>query len=195
MLQGDHYTFSARNENGAGPYTDNLLEFLDRSHAISRALYPGGGAAKVDFSVRLHAASSKVDTITLMVGGKSISYDNGPLTWQNLSWPGPEANRGASFMVKGRTVRAGNDIEGIWGLFRLLETGAVSRASDDAISVTWRLPTDDVTVWIELRPAVANSPFFDRDDRQHAPKLLRLLRGSSVPAPRRIAASQPVCKP
>ena len=98
-------------------------------------------------------------------------------------------------MVKGRTVRAGNDIEGIWGLFRLLETGAVSRASDDAISVTWRLPTDDVTVWIELRPAVANSPFFDRDDRQHAPKLLRLLRGSSVPAPRRIAASQPVCKP
>ena len=195
QLQGDKYTFTARNENGQGPYNENLLEFLDRSHAISRSLYAAGGSPKVDFAVRLHGASSKVDTITMMVGGKTISYDNGPLTWQNLSWPGPEPTRGASFMVKGRTIRAGNDIEGVWGLWRLLETGAVSRASDDAISITWRLPTDDVAVWIELRPAVANSPFFDRDDRQHEPKLLRLLRGSSVPAPRRIAASQPVCKP
>ena len=98
-------------------------------------------------------------------------------------------------MVRGHNVKAGNEIGGIWGLFRLLETGAVSRVNDDTISITWRLPADDVAVWIELRPNNAASPFFSRDERARDQRLLRVVRGQHVTAPRRIAASQPVCKP
>jgi type VI protein secretion system component VasK len=196
VLNSDHYELSAKYSNGAAPFNNTLLEFLDRSRDISRAFYAAGaGSPKVDFSVRLHSASSNVDTITLSVGGKQISYDNGPLTWQNLSWPGPEPARGASFMVRGRDVRAGSEIPGVWGLFKLLESGYASRVSEDTVSVTWRLATDDVTVWIELRPNQATSPFFSRDERSRDQRLLRVVRGAHVSAPRRIAASQPVCKP
>jgi type VI protein secretion system component VasK len=135
-----------------------------------------------------------VDTTTLSVGGKQISYDNGPLTWQTLSWPGPEPARGASFTVRGRAIRAGDDHPGVWGLFKLLEAGTAQRASEDTIGVTWRLPTEDVAVWIELRPNNSESPFFDRGDRAQEPRILRVLRGPTVPAPHRIASSQPVCK-
>ena len=195
QLNSDQYAFTPKYAS-SNFFNGGLLDFLDRSREISRAFYAGGGSsAKADFSVRLHSASSNVDTITLSVGGKQISYDNGPLTWQNLSWPGPEPAKGASFMVRGRNVRAGNEIHGTWGFFRLLETGAVARVSEDTVSVTWRLPADDVAVWIELRPNHAQSPFFSRDDRARDQKLLRVVRGAHVPAPRRIAASQAVCKP
>jgi type VI protein secretion system component VasK len=83
----------------------------------------------------------------------------------------------------------------VWGLFRLLEAGTVNRSADDAVAVTWRLPTDDVAVFIELRPNTALSPFFDRDDHSREPHVLRLLRSPHVPAPRRIATHQPVCHP
>jgi type VI secretion system protein ImpL len=195
QLSSEQYAFTPKYAT-AGLFNNGLLEFLDRSRDISRAFYAGNASsARADFSVRLHSASSNVDTITLSVGGKQISYDNGPLTWQNLSWPGPEPAKGASFMVRGRNVRAGNEIHGLWAFFRLLETGAVSRLSEDTVSVTWRLPADDVAVWIELRPNNASSPFFSRDERARDQKLLRVVRGAHVPAPRRIAASQAVCKP
>jgi len=194
QLSSDHYALAPKYESGF--FNNSLLNFLDRSRDISRAFYSSNGkSVQVDFSVRLHSASSNVDTITLSVGGKQINYDNGPLSWQELSWPGPEPMRGASFMVRGRNVRAGNEIAGTWGMFKLLETGAVSRVADDTVSVTWRLPADDVAVWIELRPKSAVSPFFDRDERGRDQQLLRVVRGSHVPAPRRIASSQPVCKP
>jgi type VI secretion system protein ImpL len=195
QLSSDHYAFTPK-YTSSGLFNGNLLDFLDRSRDVSRAFYAGGaGSARADFSVRLHAASSNVDTITLSVGGKQISYDNGPLTWQNLSWPGPEPARGASFQVRGRNVKAGSEIPGVWGLFHLLETGAVSRLSEDTVSVKWRLQADDVAVWIELRPTQATSPFFDREERAREQRLLRVVRGAHVPAPRRIAASQAVCKP
>jgi type VI protein secretion system component VasK len=98
-------------------------------------------------------------------------------------------------MVRGRNVKAGNEIPGTWGFFRLLETGAVGRVSEDTVSVTWRLPADDVAVWIELRPTNSTSPFFSRDEHARDQRLLRVVRGAHVPAPRRIAASQAVCKP
>jgi type VI protein secretion system component VasK len=195
QLNSDHYEFTSKYNNG-GLFNEGLLDFLNRSRDISRAFYSGNaGSPKVDFSVRLHSASSNVDTITMSVGGKQVSYDNGPLTWQSLSWPGPEPTRGASFMVRGRNVRAGAEIPGLWGLFKLLESGAVGRVADDTISIKWRLQADDVAVWIELRPNNAVSPFFSRDEHSRDQRLLRVVRGAHVSAPRRIAASQAVCKP
>ncbi|HET8934281.1 MAG TPA: type VI secretion system membrane subunit TssM [Polyangiales bacterium] len=195
QLSSDHYEFTPKYAS-SNLFNGSLLEFLDRSRDISRAFFAGNAAtARSDFSVRLHSASSNVDTITLSVGGKQISYDNGPLTWQNLSWPGAEPAKGSSFMVRGRNVKAGNEIAGIWGFFRLLETGAVGRVSEDTVSVTWRLPADDVAVWIELRPNNATSPFFNREEHGRDQRLLRVVRGTHVAAPRRIAASQSVCKP
>jgi type VI protein secretion system component VasK len=168
-----------------------LLEFLDRSRDIARAFYPSNARSpRVEFAVRIHGSSSKVDTTTFSVGGKRISYDNGPLTWQTLSWPGPEPAKGAAFSVRGHAIRAGNDMQGVWGLFRLLETGEVERSGEDAISVSWRLPADDVRVSIELRPAHGDSPFFDPQDHGNTPRLMRVLRGSSVSAPHRIANGQ-----
>jgi type VI protein secretion system component VasK len=146
----------------------------------------------LELSVRIHAASSKIDTTSFSVGGKRIGYDNGPLTWQTLAWPGPDPNRGAAFSVRGRTIRAGNEMAGPWGLFRLIETGDVQRSGDDAISVKWRLPADDIEVWIELRPAHPASPWFDAQERSTP---LRLLRGIGVTAPRRISSAQSVCTP
>jgi type VI secretion system protein ImpL len=191
QLTGDDYAFTAKYPHGGGLYGRGLLDFLDRSRAISKAFYPGNARSpQVDFSVRIHGTSSKVDTTTFSVGGKRVGYDNGPLTWQSLSWPGPEPARGAAFSVRGQTIRAGNDIAGPWGLFRLIEGGEVQRSADDTISVTWQLPADDVRVWLELRPSHSESPLFDASGR-----LYRLLRGTNVAAPRRISGAQAGCAP
>jgi type VI secretion system protein ImpL len=187
------FQFTPKYERGGGLYGSALIEFLERSRAISRAFYSGaGGKVHADFSVRIHGASSKVDTISVSVGGRQVSYDNGPLRWQTLSWPGPEPERGASFMVRGRAIRGGDSIEGVWGLFRLLEKADVTRGADDSISVIWRMPADDVRVWIELRPSGGGGPFFDPGDRS-GPRLLRVVRVSGVKAPHRIAKNQAAC--
>jgi type VI protein secretion system component VasK len=107
-----------------------------------------------------------------------------------LSWPGPDPAKGAAFNVRGRTIRAGNDMQGVWGLFRLLEAGEVERSSEDSIGVTWRLPADDARVFIEIRPAHPDSPLFDSQDHSPTPRLFRLLRSSTVNAPHRIAGGQ-----
>jgi type VI secretion system protein ImpL len=194
QANADGFGFTPKYEKGGGLYGQGLLEFLNHSRAISQAFYPGnGGKAKVDFSVRIHGASSKVDTTTFSVGGKQIGYQNGPLTWQPMTWPGPDPSRGASFSVRGRAIRAGNDIEGQWGLFRLLESGEVTRSGDDTISVVWRLPADDVRVWIEVRPSGGSGRLFDAPDR--SARLLRLLRAGGVSAPHRIAHNQAACTP
>jgi type VI secretion system protein ImpL len=210
QLVGSDLAYTPKFQHGASLYSHALLEFLNRSRAISQAFYAAnsgsGGLTNsrgprgpgLEFSVRIHAASSKVDTTTFSVGGKRISYDNGPLTWQTLAWPGPDPNRGAAFSVRGHTIRAGNDMTGPWGLFRLIEAGDTQRSGDDAISVKWRLPADDLEVWIELRPARADSPWlaaFAAQERSGPPRPLRLLRGTSVPAPRRISSAQSVCTP
>jgi type VI secretion system protein ImpL len=194
QLVGDSYGFTPKFQHGGGQYGHNLLEFLDRSRAVTRAFYPNDARSpRLEFSVRIHGTSSKVDTTTFSVGGKRVSYDNGPLTWQTLSWPGPEPAKGAAFSVRGHTIRAGNDMQGVWGLFRLLEAGEAERSGEDAISVTWRLPADDVRVFIELRPAHADSPFFDSQDHATTPRLLRLLRGPNVNAPHHIVGAQTGC--
>jgi type VI secretion system protein ImpL len=194
QLAGEGYGFTPKFQHGGGLYSRGLLEFLDRSRDIARAFYPNNARSpRVEFAVRIHGTSSKVDTTTFSVGGKRISYDNGPLTWQTLSWPGPEPAKGAAFSVRGHAIRAGNDMQGVWGLFRLLETGEVERSGEDAISVSWRLPADDVRVSIELRPAHGDSPFFDPQDAHdhgNTPRLMRVLRGPSVSAPHRVANGQ-----
>jgi type VI secretion system protein ImpL len=198
QLSGSDFGYSAKLQHGAGLYSRALLDFLNRSRAISRAFYSASAAAAgpgLEFSVRLHAASSRVDTTTFSVGGKRINYDNGPLTWQTLTWPGPDPNKGAAFSVHGHMIRAGNDMTGPWGLFRLIETGKLQRSGDDAISVKWRLPADDLEVWMELRPARAPSPWFDAQERGARLQFLRLLRGAGVAAPQRISGAQGACVP
>ena len=195
QLVGADFGYGAKYQHAGGaPYSRALLEFLNRSRSIMRAFYAGPSGPRLDFSVRIHAASSRVDTTTFSVGGKRVSYDNGPLTWQPLTWPGPDPERGAAFSVHGRMIRAGNDIAGPWGLFRLLETGKLERSGDDALSVKWRLPADDLEVWLELRPARAPSPWFDAQERTSL-QFLRLLRGTAAAAPHRVSRAQTACTP
>jgi type VI secretion system protein ImpL len=194
---GDAYTFSPKLDAVAAPsYSHALLEFLNRSRALMKGFYAGNAqSAQLEFKLRLHNASSKIESTSFSVGGKRVSYDNGPLAWQSLVWPGPEPAKGASFTVRGTGLRAGNEMAGLWGLFRLLESGEVQRGADDAISISWQIPSEDLRVVIDLKSARAEAPFFDVRDRAPQPRLFRALRGPGLAAPRRIASAQPSCSP
>lgn len=184
----DHYAFTPKYALGGGLYTKELVEFLDRSLAISRAFYSSAAKApRADFSLRIHGDAPDV---RISVGGKQIGFDKS-LPWQALSWPGPQAARGSAITARGRSVRSQ---AGAWGLFRMLEHGTSARTADDAISVTWRL-ADDAALWIDLRPESSVSPFFDLQALSSQPHLLYVTRAASAQVPQRIALGQPPCKP
>jgi len=200
QLTSDRFKYAHRRPGRADLQSRALLAFLQHSQAISHTFYSdteGSHSARIDLSIRLLSPSADVDSITLLVGGQQISQRPGPQTWQRLSWPGPDPARGAALSVRGRDIQTNREIEGVWGLFRLLESGSLARTAHGAIAVTWRTPTRDVPITIEVRTDSALSPLFGPQNMgEHGSvRGLSWLHDKRTLAPRRIARTQLLCKP
>ena len=95
----------------------------------------------------------------LSVGGKVIGYSNGPLIWQRMEWPGAQPQAGATLTIVRNDGRPNPPLTmgGEWGLFRLLQKGAIIDRDPRgrSFSVVWQ-PAGGERVRIDFR-AVGSS--------------------------------------
>ena len=171
-------------------HTQSLRRYLNRGWQISQSLFPPGSAdPRVDFDVRIRPAPRVAEQV-LSVGGRTIRYYNGPEEWTRMSWPGDSPGEGASIEIRGAGgMRETITREDGWGLFRLIEEGSAKRIDSRTFTVIWRLRSHDVDVQIDFRMARRDSPFFATDGR----KVLDILRGQDVEAPKEIVTGRNLC--
>jgi type VI secretion system protein ImpL len=152
--QGDRFVLEPGIEGVT--YNRRLPDFLERAWKLQNALFPDGSAApKASFDVRVVGASDLRQT-QLMVGGKTVVYSNGPLTWERMEWPGQQADAGATLTIIRNDGRPNPPLRmsGEWGLFRLLAKGSVIERDPRgrSFSVVWQ-PASGERVRIDFRAA------------------------------------------
>lgn len=195
-LKGERFTFeTSLGEDAGAIYTSDLLTFLERTQDITTVFFPGGSnQPTVKFEVRINPAPG-VATTTLSIAGKTVEYHNGPEQWYQMSWPGEKPGDGAQFVVRGANgMHERVHQEGEWGFFRLLESGTVTRTGDRLFSVGWRLPTHQVDIRMDFRPARAESPFFGVPGRDPKPSLMQFIRVQKSRAPAKIVREADRCE-
>ena len=195
--EGNAFSFSTRLGRDANTvYQAQLLQFLTRANDLSTLIFtPGAPGPSVEFDVRVRP-SPRVATIEFAVGGKPVSYQNGPESWTRMAWPGESPVAGASFEVRGEGgLHEKVQQEGEWGLFHLLELGSVTSGGADStvFTVSWRLRSSDVDIAIDIRPVRRDSPFFGVAGRDSRPVFLQPFRTPEVVAPREIFRGGGTC--
>lgn len=185
---GDQYTFKM-GSGVASMYSNQLTAFLDRSQALTTALFPTGDQPTVAFQVRVRPAPG-VASIVLTIDGQPVDFHNGPERWVPIRWPGDGKSRGVHMRIKGAGIDETVTQDGEWGLFRLLDSGTVTAVPNQRFfSVRFRLRTqNDIT--IDVQPARADNPLVGRSGRA-----LEVFRVSNVEPPRSIAGGKRACRP
>ena len=146
-------------------YKPALPVFLKHAQELTDVLYAKDpGKLGVNVSIRLRS-SAPYTKIVFEMGGKKVTYFNTKERWEDLTWPG----RGALFHFYQKSGEG--DIgfpDGEWALFRLLESGKLTPASegDDYLAGTWMPPiASDGVIRADIKPA----------------GLLRAFRGLEIP--------------
>ena len=178
----------------APSYSVGLLQFLHRAKEIQSALFPPQAPEpKVDLLVHIRPAKNVALTV-LTIDGETLEYRNGEEEWRSMKWPGPKKGSGASVRMKSKQGQSDVvEFPGEWGLFRLVEAGALtSWPGDRAFAVTWEAPTIGAQVTIDFKPARTDNPFHRA--KEGGGGLLEVLRGNFVAPPASIGLSTPPCK-
>jgi type VI secretion system protein ImpL len=109
---------------GIGLLPGSLAQ-LAQARRITAALFAGGSAAKVAFSLAPVSLGATALSATLDVDGQELRYDHGPGRQASFAWPGPSG----AYTVRLSFVPAAGGPpvtvvrEGPWALFRLLQDG------------------------------------------------------------------------
>lgn len=152
-FQATHLTGSVTSDGGRfhftgaqarGVFRDELLDFLQRSAAITQAFFPDGGAGnpRMPFRIRVRGAPGYSLT-TFRSGSRSIQYDSGEESWVSLEWPGDQANLGVALSVtpyQGPSPRP-LSFDNPWGLFMILQPRAGAQLferSNKLVTAGWR---------------------------------------------------------
>ena len=193
--EGQRYSFSRQLGADRGSlFKKSLLQFLERASDLSEAFFPARSEEpRIDLEVLIHP-SPLVHTTALVIGGRSVDYHNGPERWHPLTWPGSDPHAGAFIQVRGANgMHERVNQDGVWGLYRLIEAGTVTRTSATVFSVAWQLRTHDVIVRMDFRPKRAESPFFPRAGSGRTLSFLSPVRERAGHPPAQILKSGTPC--
>jgi len=148
------------NPSGEHVYPPDVIGYLGRANEVTRALFPpSSNDPQVPFSVHIHPVP-KLASVALTVDGDTFEYRNGPEEWRAFRWPSPGKTPGASIRV--RDPRGKVEViqqDGDWGLLRLFEQATVRASSAAMFTLSWRVPTLDSEVLIDVKPVRGESPF------------------------------------
>jgi type VI secretion system protein ImpL len=147
----------------------DLLGFLQRAAAITRAFFPDGGSEpRMPFRVRVRGAPGYSST-TFRVGSRAIVYDSGEESWVPLEWPGDPASSGVALSVtpyQGPSPRP-LQFDNPWGLFMIVQPRAGAQPFERSarlLSMGWRPRGAQNFVKVDLasddpRSPLLSSPF------------------------------------
>ena len=145
-------------------YKPTLTAFLKRAQEVTDLLY-SKDPAKLGIALAIRIRPSAPYTKILFEGGgRKVTYFNTKERWDDLTWPG----RGALFRYYQKTGEGELGYpDGEWALFRLIEDGKLTTASDgeEYLTGAWTPPLGEGLIRADLKPA----------------GLLRAFRGLDVP--------------
>jgi len=195
--QGDGFAFATRLGRDASlVYSRDLPGFLQASNDVTSSFFPPGSpVARVDFDVQIHP-SPEVATIELTVGGAPpLHSENGPESWERVTWPGEHPEQGALLELRGGNGMVERiEQEGEWGLFHLLEAGTIVNGDARVFTIAFHVRTHDLEVRMSIRPVRGDNPFFGVVGRSARPTLMQPTRSRSLEMPREIATSDTLCQ-
>jgi len=102
----------------------------------------------------------KLASIAFTVDGEAFDYRNGPEEWRSFKWPSPGKSPGAS--IRARDPKGKSEViqqDGEWGLLRLFEQATLKSSSSTFFTLSWRMPSLDSEVLIDVKPARSETPF------------------------------------
>jgi len=130
-----------------------------RAKMITTALAQSG-SVQVKFAVQMKRPSdNKIDEIQLTIGGHDETVDvKKNLQSKDFEWPGVrQPTSGASLKLLnrrgplGRDVLAEQNVEGLWGWFKLLEQWNPSRRSNSEYECVWKIKNRSNNKEYEIR--------------------------------------------
>jgi type VI secretion system protein ImpL len=143
-----------------------LLSFLQRAAAITRAFFPDDGQAPhMPFRIRVRGAPGYSQT-TFRAGSRSIQYDSGVESWALLELPGDQQSSGVALSVtpyQGASPRP-LQFENAWGLFMILQPRAgaqIFERDNRLLSVGWRPKGSQNFVKIDFASDDPRSPLLE----------------------------------
>ena len=121
-----------------GLSTASLKDF-QRAAEIRQVFFPNGGKQpSVQFGLKPVYLEASVNRALLTIDGQSVSYRHGPTEISTISWPGPQSDGGVRIVFDNAAGgQATASASGPWGLFRLIEKGALKELSPDRFLVTF----------------------------------------------------------
>jgi type VI secretion system protein ImpL len=127
----------------AGVVPLEFCQSLGRADAIRRDFFASGSKdPSYVFRIRPNQPedrpghSANLPSVWVSVGGKKLTYEMGGRDWEDMTWPGPEPEDGARLGAPGTDGLA---VQGIWGIFRILDQGKLGKSSDGSPQMRWKL--------------------------------------------------------
>jgi type VI secretion system protein ImpL len=147
-------------------FRDELLDFLQRSAAISQAFFPDASAGpRMPFKIRVRGAPGYSST-TFRVGKRAVEYDSGAESWVQVEWPGSDPeSAGVALSVmpyQGPGPRP-LAIDNPWGLFMILQPRMGAQyfeQSNKQLSVGWRPKAGQNYVKVDFASDDPRSPLW-----------------------------------
>lgn len=120
---------------------DDLAQLIEKAKNIKDAYFNAEGALHVPFTIEPLALSGSQRKSVLNIDGQIISYNHGPAYAVDLLWPNTLQSRTESKLVMvstgGKNAQA--RASGAWSLFRLLQRGHISPASNNSSILSFGL--------------------------------------------------------
>ncbi|MFJ4434054.1 ImcF-related family protein [Pseudomonas sp. NPDC089395] len=151
--EGSRWVADPRHSQGLR-LNPRFLAAINQLSALADVLYTDGGMG-MSFELRGKPVRDVVQT-TFILNGEKHHYFNQRERWQQFRWPGQNDYPGVS--LTWTSVHTGErlfaDLQGTWGLIRLLEQAKVTHLNDggsqmrvvlkapDGIGLTWHLRTE-----------------------------------------------------
>ncbi|OOG23475.1 hypothetical protein B1C78_11110 [Thioalkalivibrio denitrificans] len=167
----------ARDWIGIGPrFSPQFFTGLERARNVSSSLFAGGGREPVVTFHLYPIPTPGMSEVVFESNGQTYRYRNEPQEWRRFVWPGETGAFGARIRGLDHTGRysAERQVDGVWGLFRLLSEANLQNLSGDVYATEWRLQ-DNAGNRHEIR-------FRLRADRQQNFIQERLFAGFRLPS-------------
>jgi len=174
-----------------GRFKPNVTTYLEAVNEVSLTAFSPEGELGFELDVLIEGAPA-VKEVVLTVDGQEVRHRNGPEVWTTIKWPGEET-QGARLEARGFGIDADLEREGEWGLFRLLEEGAV-RVSPErrTFAVQWDFRDESAgIIQIRFRPRLGDAPFFGPQGRR---EFLQVFRNPRLRVPQSIMVDGPGCR-
>ena len=145
--------------NSAQGVSSAFLSEFEHAEAIRQAFFSGTGAG-FHYEITPDRLDPNANSMTLDIGGQTLSYAHGPLRPTTLTWPA-SGDSGARLSVQPQVAGGTLAVMGVWAPFRLLDQASLQPIGSDRLRAVFSLGPRTLSLDVKS-DAVAN-PFTLRD--------------------------------